>query len=78
MVNTSPITVYSKPACVQCKATEHYLKKAELEYQKIDVTENPEAQEYVTSLGYTGVPVVVAGEDHWYGFSPDRIQGLID
>lgn len=72
------ITVYSKPACPQCKATEHYLKKAALEYQKVDVTQDPEAFEYIASLGYSAVPVVVSGETHWSGFSPDRIQGLTD
>jgi glutaredoxin-like protein NrdH len=70
------ITVYSKPACVQCKATYHYLEKAGLEYQSVDISVEPEAAELVASLGYTQVPVVVSGEDHWSGFSPDRIKTL--
>lgn len=78
MASASAITVYTKAACPQCKATEHYLKKAALEYQKVDVTEDPEAYDYITSLGYSSVPVVVAGDQSWYGFSPDRIQGLAD
>ena len=74
MSNT--ITVYSKPACVGCKATYRYLDKAGLEYDVVDVTESPEAAELVSSLGYTSVPVVVAGEDHWSGFKIDRIKAL--
>jgi glutaredoxin len=48
----SPITVYTKPACVQCNATFRALDKAGISYEKIDVTQNAEAREYVMSLGY--------------------------
>ncbi|MDV6979886.1 glutaredoxin-like protein NrdH [Mycobacterium intracellulare] len=73
----SPITVYTKPACVQCAATFKALDKRGIEYQKIDVTENPEAREYVMSLGYLGAPVVyVSPSEHWSGFRPDRVALL--
>lgn len=73
----SPITVYTKPACVQCAATFKALDKRGIEYQKIDVTENTEAREYVMSLGYLGAPVVyVSPTEHWSGFRPDRVALL--
>lgn len=72
------ITVYTKPACVQCRATYHYLDKGGLEYDKVDITESSEAAEYVASLGYSSVPVVVSGDNHWSGFSPDRIKALAE
>lgn len=72
------VTVYSKPTCVQCKATYHYLDKAGIEYDKVDISETPEAAELVTSLGYSQVPVVVAGEDHWSGLKVDRIRALAE
>ncbi|MBM4485503.1 glutaredoxin-like protein NrdH [Rhodococcus hoagii] len=70
------ITVYTKPACVQCNATYRALDKAGLEYDIIDISENPEARDYVMALGYLQAPVVVAGEEHWSGFRPDRIKDL--
>src|ERR1700753_736771 len=54
----SPITVYTKPACVQCTATFRALDKAGISYEKIDVTQNADAREYVMSLGYLAMPVV--------------------
>jgi glutaredoxin-like protein NrdH len=73
----SGITVYTKPACVQCAATFKALDKRGIEYQKIDLTENPEAREYVMSLGYLGAPVVyVSPTVHWSGFRPDRVALL--
>ncbi|ADG79567.1 Glutaredoxin-like protein NrdH OS=Tsukamurella paurometabola (strain ATCC 8368 / DSM / CCUG 35730 / CIP 100753 / JCM 10117 / KCTC 9821 / NBRC 16120 / NCIMB 702349 / NCTC 13040) OX=521096 GN=Tpau_2971 PE=4 SV=1 [Tsukamurella paurometabola] len=71
------ITVYTKPACVQCNATYKALDKAGLEYRLVDITEEPEARDYVMALGYLQAPVVVAGEDHWSGFRPDRIKALV-
>ncbi|MGF7124140.1 redoxin NrdH [Rhodococcus sp. TAF43] len=70
------ITVYTKPACVQCNATYRALDKAGLEYDIVDISENPEARDYVMALGYLQAPVVVAGDDHWSGFRPDRIKTL--
>ncbi|MBT2270664.1 glutaredoxin-like protein NrdH [Rhodococcus qingshengii] len=70
------ITVYTKPACVQCNATYRALDKAGIEYAVIDITENAQARDYVMSLGYLQAPVVVAGENHWSGFRPDEISKL--
>ena len=70
------ITVYSKPACVQCTATTRALDARGINYNIIDLTEDTEAMEMVVSLGYRQAPVVVAGEAHWAGFRPDMIGRL--
>ncbi len=44
------IKVFSKPACPGCFGTYHYLTRAGLEYETIDITQDPEAAEYVASL----------------------------
>ena len=63
-----PITVYTKPACVQCNATFRALERQGIGYTAIDISEDQEAREYVLSLGYLQCPVVFAGGDHWSGF----------
>src|SRR5699024_9476042 len=68
------VTVYTKPACVQCNATYKALDKAGVEYEVVDISVDEAALEYVMALGYLQAPVVVAGEDHWSGFRPDRIK----
>ncbi len=70
------ITVYTKPACVQCSATFKALDKQGIAYQKVDITLDAESRDYVMALGYLQAPVVVAGNDHWSGFRPDRIKAL--
>ncbi|GAA4684076.1 glutaredoxin-like protein NrdH [Gordonia humi] len=74
---TPTITVYTKPACVQCNATYKALDKAEIDYTVIDITADENARDYVMSLGYLQAPVVVVDEDtHWSGFRPERIRQL--
>ncbi|MDF2917992.1 MAG: glutaredoxin-like protein NrdH [Microbacterium sp.] len=71
------ITVYSKPSCVQCNATYRALDSKGIEYQVIDLSENPAALEYVQDLGYLQAPVVVVDDhDHWSGFRPDHIDRI--
>lgn len=71
-------TIYSKPACVQCEATKRKAKALELDFRVIDVTEDPQALERIKSLGYLQAPVVVTDNDHWSGYRPDKLEGLVD
>ena len=70
------VTVYAKPNCPQCVMTIRQLEKLHLPYVKVDVTEDPSALEACKALGYLSAPVVVAGEEHWSGFRPDRLAKL--
>lgn len=70
------ITVYSKPACVQCTATTRALDARGLTYDVVDLTEDAQAMERVMALGYRQAPVVIAGDAHWAGFRPDMIGRL--
>ena len=70
------ITLYSKPQCPQCDATKRWLTKNGTQHTELDITDNPDARDYVMALGYLSAPVVVAGTDHWSGFRPDRLDKL--
>lgn len=72
----SKVTVYTLPACVQCDTTKRYLKRNLIEYEEVQLQETPEALEMIKGMGYTAAPVVVAGESHWSGFRPDKLDEL--
>ena len=71
------ITVYSKPNCVQCTATYRALDKHGVAYSTVDISADPEALDYVRSLGHAQAPVVVAGDMNWAGFRPDLIKQAV-
>jgi len=70
------VTVYSKPACVQCDATYRALDRRGINYAVVDISRDAAALEMVRQLGYLQAPVVVAGTTHWSGFRPDQIAAL--
>lgn len=72
------IVIYSTPACVQCTATKREMDRKGLSYDEVDLTKDEAAYNAVKDMGYRQAPVVVAGDDHWSGFRPDKIGALVD
>ncbi|GAA3599625.1 glutaredoxin-like protein NrdH [Klugiella xanthotipulae] len=70
------ITVYTKPSCVQCTATYRALDSKGIDYEILDLSVDEKALETVKELGYLQAPVVVADDEHWSGFRPDKIDEL--
>lgn len=70
------VTIYSKPDCVQCNATSQMLTRKNIPFSVIDITQDEQAYQHVRTLGYQQVPVVIAGQEHWAGFRPDKLAAL--
>lgn len=70
------VTVYSLPNCVQCDSTKRLLTRNEVSFNEVDLSQDSEAAAMVRELGYNAAPVVMAGEDHWSGFRPDKLATL--
>ncbi|MGC5225120.1 glutaredoxin-like protein NrdH [Micromonospora sp. DT81.3] len=72
-----PLTIYSKPGCVQCTATMRALDSAGIAYRVIDLTTDAAALDRLKSDGYLQAPVIESAGDIWTGFRPDKIEGVI-
>jgi glutaredoxin-like protein NrdH len=77
------ITVYRKPNCVKCNATERWLDRRHIPYEEIDVTNDPEALAAIKAMGYQTAPVVcVSDEEHlredvtWCDVRPDLLEAV--
>ena len=46
------VTVYTLPACVQCDSTKRMLKSIDVDYEEVDMSQDPVALEMVKTLGY--------------------------
>lgn len=71
------VTVYTLPSCVQCESTKRMLERHAIDYDVVDLSEDEASLEMIRELGYQAAPVVISGDDHWSGFRPDRIVGLV-
>lgn len=74
MANSNAVTLYTKPGCVQCTASERALNDNKVKYNAIDITEDDGALGLVKELGYLSAPVITTPNDHWSGFRPDKIK----
>ena len=70
------VTVYTKTNCVQCEATKRWLRKAKIEFDTVNLEENPEAMAMVQELGYNAAPVVITDIESWSGFRISKLQDL--
>lgn len=79
------IRIYGRPdnVCYKCKATKAWLRRRGIEFQFINVDEDPEGLAFVRELGYLEVPVVVVNPPdkdgeirHWSGHRIPMLEGL--
>jgi len=71
------VTVYSQPGCGPCSKVKKWLDTKQIGYTEYNVQEDPQALQTITEMGYAGVPVIVAGEDHWAGINLEKMKGLL-
>lgn len=74
------VTVYTKPGCGPCMATQHAMESRGIAHEVIDVMDDDAALDAIKGLGYLTVPVVLVQDghaaEHWGGFQLDRIADL--
>lgn len=78
--DTMPITVWTKPNCMQCKATERTLDRSGVPYDRRDLTD-PKWRDQVDKFkaqGFTSAPIVQSSQGTFAGFQPDKLQPAID
>ena len=70
------ITIYTRNDGVQCHATKRAMESRGLQFELINVDQQPNAAEELRAMGFRQLPVVVAGKSTWSGFRPDMINSL--
>lgn len=77
--NAPGVVVYGRDGCVQCTATGRKLKTMGVAYSYKDVSSEQvsrEAEQVAARLGARQLPLVVAGDQAWAGYRPDKIERL--
>jgi glutaredoxin-like YruB-family protein len=72
------LKIYSTPTCVYCKTLKEYLKRNNVAFSDIDVSEDEkELQHMIKISGQMGVPVVEIDENVVVGFDKTKIDKLL-
>lgn len=70
------VTVFTKPHCPQCEATKRQLNRQGVEFEVVDLSENPTILSQLQESGFRQAPVVIAPDASWSGYRPDLIKQL--
>lgn len=76
------IKVYSTKICPYCNYLKDYLREKKIDFQEIDVTTDPKAQqEMIDKSGQMGVPVTIikidGKEEIVNGFDKEKINQIL-
>ncbi len=73
------VKVYSTPVCPYCVSLKEFLKKHNVDFEEIDVSQNQEAaREMVEKTGQMAVPVLEIDGEFVVGFDRKRISKLLN
>ena len=79
MNDKKKVIVFSTNTCPYCHMVKDYLKENNIEFEDINLSENPErANEMIEKSGQQGVPVILVDEDVVVGFDREKLKELLD
>ena len=61
------ITVFWQPGCTSCLRTKEFLRTQGIEFESVNVREDPQAMARLAALGARSVPVIARGDAFVYG-----------
>ena len=73
----SKVVVYTSNTCPYCTMAKDYLNGKGVEFEEKNVQNDAAARDELISMGYTGVPVLVIGEEEIVGFDRARIDAAL-
>lgn len=75
----SSITVWSKPACVQCNAVKRWLDKNGLAYEEKQLLDHPDVMDEFRDAGFLQAPIVESEHVKTFsGFNTDLLEAIRD
>lgn len=74
----SPITIYTKDNCPQCKMTKRFLSDKNVPFEEKNIDHEPEYVNWLKEQGFRSVPIVKTKDDALtiVGFRPDQLKTL--
>jgi glutaredoxin-like protein NrdH len=56
--------------------TKRFMDKNGIDYDTVDITQDPAALEMILGMGFSSAPVVISDKGSWAGFQPDKLNLL--
>ena len=77
------LTIYSKNFCPHCVSAKHYLKTKNIPFREVNIEQDADAREFITSMGLRTVPQIFLNgklfvEGGWSGLSKMNAEDIIN
>ncbi|NLN16277.1 MAG: glutaredoxin family protein [Firmicutes bacterium] len=73
------VTVYSTRTCPWCDRAKNYLRSKNVDFEELDVANDPEALgEMIRLSNQMGVPVITVDDEVIVGFDRQRLDALLN
>ncbi len=73
---TMNITLFSKNNCMQCKMTKRFLAENDINFEEVNIDNEPNALDWLKEQGFQSVPVITSDATTVVGFRPDQLRQL--
>lgn len=70
------VEIFSTPSCQGCRLSKRRMDERGVKYIETDLSRDEAAMSRVKALGYNSAPVIIAGDKHWSGFDPNKLDAL--
>ena len=70
------IKLFSKNNCVQCKMAKRFLTDNQINFEEINLDQEPTAIDWLKEQGFQSVPVITSEARTIVGFRPDQLRQL--
>ncbi|MGM9903768.1 glutaredoxin [Enterococcus sp. 10A9_DIV0425] len=70
------VKIFSKNNCMQCKMVKRFLAENKIDFEEVNIDEQPEAITWLKDQGYQTVPVITSDSATVIGFRPDQLRNL--
>lgn len=70
------VKVFTKNGCRQCAMTKKIMAACGIDFEEININNNPEFRDKLIADGFGSMPVVMTDDTSWAGFQPDKIHSL--
>ena len=71
------VTVFSKNNCMQCHMVKKWLADKAVQFQEINIDEQPQYIDQVREMGFMAAPIIVKDTLSFSGFRPTELAKLI-
>ena len=70
------IKLFSKNNCMQCKMAKRFLSDNNINFEEINIDNDPSAVDFLKEQGFQSVPVITSDAATVIGFRPDQLRQL--